>query len=138
MELAGLGDLLGAIQPLGNIPSRMGKRFPAYVLTRPNNLPQHAGSFSTETTPRPPRDRCSFNGSGACFWVGWRAGSCSANERYATAMIASTMIGTSSGEGPCPGAERACRPASPQSSTMRSLKPLTTAAFCPKPGAQWT
>jgi hypothetical protein len=48
------------------------------------------------------------------------------------------MIGTLSGEGPCPGAERAWRPASPQSSTMRSLKPLTTAAFCPKPGAQWT
>jgi hypothetical protein len=57
---------------------------------------------------------------------------------YSIATIASTMIGTFSGEGPCPGAERACRPASPQSSTMRSLKPLTTAVFCPKPGAQWT
>jgi hypothetical protein len=55
-----------------------------------------------------------------------------------TATIASMMTGTFSGEGPCPGEERAWRPASPQSATIRSLKPLVTAAFCPKPGAQWT
>ena len=57
---------------------------------------------------------------------------------YSTATIASTMIGTFKGDGPCPGAERACRPASPQRSTMRSLKPLTTIAFWANPGAQWT
>jgi hypothetical protein len=37
------------------------------------------------------------------------------------------------GEGPWPGAERTCRPASPHNSTMRSLKPLTTAAFWHRP-----
>ena len=48
---------------------------------------------------------------------------------YGTATIASTMIGTFSGDGPCPGADLACRPASPHSSTIRSLNPFTTLAF---------
>ena len=52
-----------------------------------------------------------------------------------TATIASTMTGTLSGEGPCPGADRAWRPASPHSSTMRSLNPLTTFALSLNPGA---
>ena len=46
-----------------------------------------------------------------------------------TDAIASMMIGTLSGEGPWPGAERAWRPASPHSSMIRSLKPVTTVAF---------
>lgn len=58
--------------------------------------------------------------------------------RSATATIASTITGTLYGDGPCPGAERACRPGSPHSSTIRSLKPLITAAFSLKPGAAWT
>jgi hypothetical protein len=45
------------------------------------------------------------------------------------ATNASTMIGTLSGEGPWPGAERAWRPASPQISTIRSLKPFKTLAL---------
>jgi hypothetical protein len=55
-----------------------------------------------------------------------------------TATIASTMTGTSRGEGPCPGAERAWCPASPQISTIRSLKPFTTFALSWNPGAVWT
>lgn len=56
----------------------------------------------------------------------------------ATATIASMMTGTFNGEGPCPGAERACRPASPQISMIRSLKPFTTFAFSWNSGALWT
>ncbi len=55
-----------------------------------------------------------------------------------TATIASMMTGTFNGEGPCPGAERACRPASPQISMIRSLKPFTTLALSWNSGALWT
>lgn len=57
---------------------------------------------------------------------------------HETATIASTITGTFNGDGPCPGADRAWRPASPQISTTRSLKPLTTFALSWKPGALWT
>jgi hypothetical protein len=98
-----------------------------------------SGTYMELRTPPPSSPaslrRSNATGEPAC---GIGARSSRICDAYSIATIASTMIGTFSGEGPCPGTERACRPASPQSWTMRSLKPLTTAAFCPKPAAQWT
>src|SRR5215469_2582710 len=54
----------------------------------------------------------------------------------------STIISTSTGELPgspaMPTAERACLPASPNTSTMRSENPLTTSGWSPKPSAELT
>src|SRR3954452_10131421 len=55
-----------------------------------------------------------------------------------SATIASISTGMTDGSSATPIAERAWRPASPQRSRMRSLKPLITAGIRLKPGAQLT
>ena len=54
------------------------------------------------------------------------------------ATIASTSTGIPNGSSPAPMAERAWRPASPQSSRIRSLKPLMAAGVALKPSAHLT
>jgi hypothetical protein len=57
---------------------------------------------------------------------------------YVRSTVASTTIGTLKGRAVTPGAARACLPASPQRSTIRSLKPLTTRNVCGNPDVQLT
>ena len=54
------------------------------------------------------------------------------------ATIASTSTGIPNGSSPAPIAERAWRPASPQSSRIRSLKPLMAAGVTLKSSAHLT
>src|SRR5215813_2766703 len=58
--------------------------------------------------------------------------------RYSTSRIISISTGMPLGSSAIPTAERAWRPCSPKTSTMRSEKPLMTLGCSPKPSAELT
>ncbi len=111
----------------------------AVTCSRPAARINSSRRLRTRTAPPEVTQARSRRNSRVAGSVGSSRGRRTGSDTYSEmATIASMMTGTSSGEGPCPGAERACRPASPQISMIRSLKPFTTFALSWNSGALWT